>query len=612
ACGASPPGENEKPSDLVVHEWGTFLSMSGSDGVSLDGMYHEEHALPGFVHARARDQLRWRSILTKSETPVIYFYTDREQRASVEVKFPQGIWTQWYPQAEFVLPRLASLPYPIGAGPRDGRIFWNVLIKPAGTKGPIPAPPLAASDSLWNFAREVDSAYVLTSGSPGSNASAESERYLFYRGLGTAPLPLKMTAANRGTITLEVGAPTVAHIFVIEVKEGRGRFQYYPSLAPGQTLSAVIPSGPMLDDSTFLRSVSDALADRLVQSGLFPKEARAMVNTWKSSYFGTDGVRVLFVLPQSWTDAVIPLRIQPTPRSITRVMVGRMELLLPERERLAEQAVRDLASPDPAKRYGAFRTLEEQGRYVEPIVRRLLTTAKDPQVQALCKRLLASEYVTELRAAVRSRVATQPAPPLMAANEDSVLIRARLASLLREVGLDEEARAEGGAALAALRARPRPGIADITCENRHGLRALGLASEAVGDDHEAAARFGELVELGRFATRRQDCRDCHRQAGAALASGLRDWWAGEAYSRAVQRRDDSTRRPQDGTTHRNTPTRDSALVRLAYLYRTLGRNLDAELAWTAIGEPKSTLAQVDDRSDLQVLTRPIGREAVHS
>ena len=26
---------------LVVHEWGTFLAMAGSDGVTLDGMYHE-------------------------------------------------------------------------------------------------------------------------------------------------------------------------------------------------------------------------------------------------------------------------------------------------------------------------------------------------------------------------------------------------------------------------------------------------------------------------------------------------------------------------------------------------------------------------------------------
>ena len=49
-------------SDLVVHEWGTFLAMNGSDGVALDGMYHEEHALPAFVHARSHDQLRLRSV----------------------------------------------------------------------------------------------------------------------------------------------------------------------------------------------------------------------------------------------------------------------------------------------------------------------------------------------------------------------------------------------------------------------------------------------------------------------------------------------------------------------------------------------------------------------
>ena len=67
-----------------------------------------------------------------------------------------------------------------------------------------------------------------------------------------------------------------------------------------------------------------------------------MVNTWASSYFRTDGVRVLFVLPQSWTDRYIPLRITPRPAALVRVMVGRVELLTPERERRAEAAVRNL------------------------------------------------------------------------------------------------------------------------------------------------------------------------------------------------------------------------------------------------------------------------------
>ena len=91
--------QEPKTSDVVVHEWGTFLAMNGSDGVGLEGMYHEEHALPGFVHARSRDQLRLPSVVIKGETPVIYFYTDRPQKVRVDVRFPKGIWTQWYPQA---------------------------------------------------------------------------------------------------------------------------------------------------------------------------------------------------------------------------------------------------------------------------------------------------------------------------------------------------------------------------------------------------------------------------------------------------------------------------------------------------------------------------------
>ena len=75
----TPVPEAKPAPDLVIHEWGTFLGMSGSDGTTLDGMYHEEHALPAFVHARSRDQLRLPFIFLKGETPVIYFYTEGAQ-----------------------------------------------------------------------------------------------------------------------------------------------------------------------------------------------------------------------------------------------------------------------------------------------------------------------------------------------------------------------------------------------------------------------------------------------------------------------------------------------------------------------------------------------------
>src|SRR5438477_12030332 len=56
---ADDPGHATAPSpaiasDLVVHEWGTFTSVQGADGVSLEGLSHEEEPLPDFVYSRAK------------------------------------------------------------------------------------------------------------------------------------------------------------------------------------------------------------------------------------------------------------------------------------------------------------------------------------------------------------------------------------------------------------------------------------------------------------------------------------------------------------------------------------------------------------------------------
>ena len=120
-------------------------------------------------------------------------------------------------------------------------------------------------------------------------------------------------------------------------------------LKPGQALTDVIPSmehARPVDE--FIKAIAEDLQGRLVASGLFEKEARAMVNTWRSSYFKPDGVRVLFVLPQSWTDRFIPIDIKPKPAELIRVMVGRVELLDPSRERRASSgAPAGRAQPDP-------------------------------------------------------------------------------------------------------------------------------------------------------------------------------------------------------------------------------------------------------------------------
>src|SRR5262245_59378967 len=162
------------PGGLVVHEWGTFLTMNGSDGVTLDGMYHEEHALPAFVHARSRDELRLRASNLKGEPPVVYFYTGEPRRVRFEGGFPGGLGTQWYPQADCVGPSLTqtgSLPRA-----RNGRIGWTVdVVPPTNARPPLPETPV---DALWQYTRDVDAAYVRTVDATRHGAPKEWERFL--------------------------------------------------------------------------------------------------------------------------------------------------------------------------------------------------------------------------------------------------------------------------------------------------------------------------------------------------------------------------------------------------------------------------------------------------
>jgi len=584
-----------RSSDLIVHEWGTFLSMSGSDGSTLDGMYHEEHALPAFVHSRSRDQLRLPLVLLKGETPVIYFYAPERQQVRVGVGWPRGIWTQWYPQAALVNPPLlehAQTPDRLSGG----RICWFAEVIPASEvklevskkRGARPRAgvelPATSSDALWNHARRVDAAYVTTRDRTKENAPPELEKFLFYRGLGEARLPLRLNSRQNGTLSLdreETLGEGVRHIFVLRVENGRGAYSYRPALEPGEHARGVIPS--MAESrplSEFTQAVAQALADKLTDSGLYSKEARAMVNTWTTSYFQTDGVRALFVLPQSWTDAFIPMTISPQPRQIVRVMVGRLELLSEERERLAESAVRDLASGDAGKRQEAFRFLHDQGRYVEPIVRRVMRTTKEDTVRTLCRRLLLTEFVTELRAAVHNsadgkRLRTDP-----------VLLRAHLARLLREIGCIDEARAEGEAVLAALKTHPSAPNQALA-NNPAALEIRAAAVEATGDDRKASVLYARRIEL-QLGSMKSD-------VDSSTIAWLRDWWVGRAYARCLLRTPTVGLTIADLERFLAQPSSRSAgaggerspRVRLAFLLDGQGQPDRAEPHWSSLlGKPK--------------------------
>ena len=98
----------------------------------------------------------------------------------------------------------------------------------------------------------------------------------------------------------------------------------------------------------------------LIDHGLYQKEARAMIETWRDSWF-EEGTRLFYIVPRQTIDSVLTLNIQPTPSKTARVFVARMELITPEIQDDVRQAI---ARNDRS-------ALERYGRFLEPAAKRI-------------------------------------------------------------------------------------------------------------------------------------------------------------------------------------------------------------------------------------------------
>jgi len=52
-----------------------------------------------------------------------------------------------------------------------------------------------------------------------------------------------------------------------------------------------------------------------------------MLQTWELSYFKSPGLRFFYIVPQAWVDLVLPLKVTGVSTDVTRVMIGRIELI---------------------------------------------------------------------------------------------------------------------------------------------------------------------------------------------------------------------------------------------------------------------------------------------
>lgn len=406
ALPSDPAGsEASASSGLVVHEWGTFTSVQGSDGIALEGLQHEEESLPGFVYSRSKVRacpLRDRGykglevdvahVTKKMETPVIYFYSPTSQRVRLRVCFEKGLLSQWFPVSDLLGPPEGDRH----AGPLDmskvekSFLEWEFDVLAPG-QGADALPPVEKG-SPWSWQRLPASNLVRTlpRKSPRSGP-VETEKFLFYRGLGSFDLPVHArTEPGARIVVSNDGKWDVPSLFVLHVENGRGEFSFVNGIAAGTEVEVVRPvtaGAPSVQH--MVDELIPALAAKLVERGLFADEAQAMARTWERSYFHTEGLRVLYVLPAEATEEILPLSMSPRPSSIVRVLVGRLECITPETEAEVRQALLDRISPDEGIRAPADERLARLGRFLEPHLRRAITGSTDPGIVASAGELLA-------------------------------------------------------------------------------------------------------------------------------------------------------------------------------------------------------------------------------
>jgi hypothetical protein len=346
---------------LTVHEWGTFTSVAGQDGQSVNWTpLSGPQDLPCFVDRPPLLQVKGRDVFgllktqpgvadlsaparalavpavvppplmaakVRMETPVLYFYAPQRVTVGVKVSFNQGVMSEWYPRA---LVPLLNLSRPLAT--TVGTIEWPaVRVLPDANV----SYPQDSVKSHYYAARDVDAASV--------EVGTQYEKFLFYRGLADFQPPFTATASRDGSITaMMVGA--MPKLVLFENRHGHTAYR----IARGTTAQVTLtrPTEGTVDE---LRADLEAM---LTAEGLYAREAKAMVETWRDSWF-EEGERIFYILPKASIDERLPLTITGTPASITRVFVGRLELITPEMKKDVEQAIRanDL---DALNAYGRF------------------------------------------------------------------------------------------------------------------------------------------------------------------------------------------------------------------------------------------------------------------
>jgi hypothetical protein len=261
------------------------------------------------------------------ETPVLYFYADKEMDALVQVAFKNGIINQWYPDRS--MGQNVNKPFIDLAIPSLGFNTWDIhIMDPAAT-------PKLIDD--WSVVTQEYIAPRNTASNCIKTQKDEYEKFIFYRGLANFETPFKLEFNQQNNLIIENKfSNPLSYVLVYDNSPNRQPTIWWSgSMKSGERKVIANPS----KDSEFNEVNQEIFhfRDELVNSGLFRDEADALLSTWFEGYFvnitDVEGLRVFWITPETYIDEILPLNIQPLPETTKRVFVGRSEIFKKEFEK---------------------------------------------------------------------------------------------------------------------------------------------------------------------------------------------------------------------------------------------------------------------------------------
>ena len=345
--------------NLIVHEWGTFTSLQDENGNAIGGINTNDEPVPNFVHNIAptlllpinEPPLSSKSVATchsditmRLETPVIYFHPSEgfDSLFDVKVQFRGGWLTQYFPNAIAEAPGISQNNFGPLTPSTMGSLAWNNVSLVNSGEGP------ATNAAVWTTPRRVNAANI--------EIKDEREKFLFYRGVGHLDAPLRVVRSGPEFIITKDTSGPIDELWLADVRaDGTGAFRPLHPLKNAAAFLITTPATFRPEDysSGAMKMLKSALQTGLINAGLFQDEANALLDTWEVSYFKSAGLRLFFFVPRNWTDVSLPLTIssggncscpgqrttdrtaaKPGQIEITRVMVGRIELITPEQRGL--------------------------------------------------------------------------------------------------------------------------------------------------------------------------------------------------------------------------------------------------------------------------------------